>query len=503
MSTFGVWVQGKSPPETLVGEAEFKSLFNISEINLKSYGAVGDGVTDDTAAVIAADDLGKKIFVPDGTYDVTLADTDLDGPYYGSGQIRTVANNKRAPFYSAIKAAPSSLGNHDSPITAFNGDISQVQFPIEHRITGAATLGQPTGSDYEYTPEAYPHYTYLYTSSGWNDSTSGNGGRTAACAYHTRVVNAGQGDAVAYNAIVFVTGTLAGSTHFLANPAGVLFNGGITAGAAGVYMNPYETACSDGGYDVACVGLVNNFDRTVGTGAKSAVWLGYRAQNIGSTECDAVVSATGKWKNGLDLTMSTLDANLSAVSLKATQRIYFNNTAAASGNTGANWFTTTYGGEWLAYNSSVGETQFFGQSTAQFAVGRVASAVNYLQAAGAPTGALPSLYAKGSDTNVSMGYISKGTGSHIFYGSGGSAVEFAIACPASAVNYMEAVGAIAGSASIFRAAGSDTNIDMALTPKGTGTLKFGTHSALVAETVTGYITIKDSGGTTRKIAVVS
>jgi len=47
------------------------------------------------------------------------------------------------------------------------------------------------------------------------------------------------------------------------------------------------------------------------------------------------------------------------------------------------------------------------------------------------------------------------------------------------------------------------NIDVKLTPKGTGVLQYGTHSALTAETVTGYITIKDSGGTTRKLAVVS
>jgi len=47
------------------------------------------------------------------------------------------------------------------------------------------------------------------------------------------------------------------------------------------------------------------------------------------------------------------------------------------------------------------------------------------------------------------------------------------------------------------------NLDVVITPKGTGAVKFGTHSALAAETVTGYITIKDAGGTTRKLAVVS
>ena len=47
------------------------------------------------------------------------------------------------------------------------------------------------------------------------------------------------------------------------------------------------------------------------------------------------------------------------------------------------------------------------------------------------------------------------------------------------------------------------NIDLSLVPKGTGAVRFGTHSALAAETVTGYITIKDAGGTSRKVAVVS
>lgn len=47
---------------------------------------------------------------------------------------------------------------------------------------------------------------------------------------------------------------------------------------------------------------------------------------------------------------------------------------------------------------------------------------------------------------------------------------------------------------------------LAITTTGTvtaGTLKTGTHSAIGAETVTGYITIKDASGTNRKIAVVS
>ena len=51
-------------------------------------------------------------------------------------------------------------------------------------------------------------------------------------------------------------------------------------------------------------------------------------------------------------------------------------------------------------------------------------------------------------------------------------------------------------------AGAD-NIDLSLTPAGAGNVCFGTHSAVGVELVTGYITIKDAGGTTRKLAVIS
>jgi len=53
-------------------------------------------------------------------------------------------------------------------------------------------------------------------------------------------------------------------------------------------------------------------------------------------------------------------------------------------------------------------------------------------------------------------------------------------------------------------AGTGTDdLDLRLTTAGTGVVQYGTHSAVAAETVTGYITIKDAGGTTRKLAVIS
>jgi len=64
--------------------------------------------------------------------------------------------------------------------------------------------------------------------------------------------------------------------------------------------------------------------------------------------------------------------------------------------------------------------------------------------------------------------------------------------------------AITGAAITVETAGTGTdNIDLTLTPAGTGVLKFGSHTALGGESVSGFITIKDSGGASRKIAVVT
>lgn len=42
--------------------------YNLGMINVKDYGAKGDGITDDTDAIQRACDSGKGVLVPDGTY---------------------------------------------------------------------------------------------------------------------------------------------------------------------------------------------------------------------------------------------------------------------------------------------------------------------------------------------------------------------------------------------------------------------------------------------------
>lgn len=464
-------------------------------VSLTDFGAIGDGVTNDTAAVTVAETY-IPVYAPTGTYLTTFANpTALSGKQWGSGQIKTADGNKSAPNFAIISSAPTSTGGlATSILTAFNGDISKVQNAIGHVISGTATLGQPS-TGYSVTYEAVANYTYLLNSSGWNQSTTNNDGRTGISAYFTKADNYGQGDTGCYSGSSFVTGTRAGSTSFLANPAGVLFNGGVSCGTDGVYCNPAEWNCDDRGYDVAAVGLVNNFNRTNNTGAKNVVWMGYRAQSTGTKAADSFLSASGLWNNGLDLVTATLGTNQSAVSLKAAQRIYFNNTATPTGGSGIAWVTNNYGGEYVSYNSALGLVTFYGQNTPQFATARTASSVNYISAGGAPAGVGPQFRSTGTDTNINIGYVTKGTGFHLFYSNETTSTQFAISGNTTAsVNYVLASGAATGSSPLLIADGTDANIDLKLYAKGSGGyVDLGTQTAGSAGALVGYMVIKISG----------
>lgn len=102
----------------------------------------------------------------------------------------------------------------------------------------------------------------------------------------------------------------------------------------------------------------------------------------------------------------------------------------------------------------------------------VASAVNYWNFYGAATGGNLSVYANGSDSNIALSYIAKGTGGQYFYTGASSAIQFAITNTASAVNYLQVTGATTTNDPTITAAGSDTNIDIQLVPKGTGGVRF-------------------------------
>jgi hypothetical protein len=106
--------------------------------------------------------------------------------------------------------------------------------------------------------------------------------------------------------------------------------------------------------------------------------------------------------------------------------------------------------------------------------------------------------------NAFASFNSNGTGSILFGTNGNSGnTQMVVSHTASAVNYVQVTGSATGGRPTISSQGSDTNIDLALTPKGTGNVRFGTYTANMALTVQGYIEIKDSGGTVRRLAVIA
>lgn len=102
---------------------------------------------------------------------------------------------------------------------------------------------------------------------------------------------------------------------------------------------------------------------------------------------------------------------------------------------------------------------------------------NYIQAEGALAGGVPSLSAQGSDANINLGLYGKGSGGVTMWSRG--VIGFSVSNPASAVNYLAAVGSATGGGVTLGAAGSDANVTVAISAKGTGSVQAWSNGAAV------------------------
>lgn len=126
------------------------------------------------------------------------------------------------------------------------------------------------------------------------------------------------------------------------------------------------------------------------------------------------------------------------------------------------------------------------------------SAVNYIWVANSATGLAPNITCGGSDTDISMWLASKGTG-EFFFANDASAIQFKIGNVTSAVNYLRAKGGITTAAAVLEAIGSDTNIDVNIVGKGTGVVKAG---GIEIVTLSGTQTLTNKTLTAPKISEI-
>ena len=164
-------------------------------------------------------------------------------------------------------------------------------------------------------------------------------------------------------------------------------------------------------------------------------------------------------------------------------------------NTSVNFVTRGTGAYTFNTGASIG--------TQQFQISNTSSAVNYVQVTGAATGGRPTISAQGSDTSINMDISAKGFARMFFLVNGARNAEFTYGNQTAGVNgnHVKMFGNAAGTAPVYSVEGADADIDLSLTPKGAGAVRFGTYTVSALLPVAGYITIKDSGGTSRRLLV--
>lgn len=122
--------------------------------------------------------------------------------------------------------------------------------------------------------------------------------------------------------------------------------------------------------------------------------------------------------------------------------------------------------------------------------------IQWFAALNTPTTAIQSTATTAAGTHL----LSFQQGGTFFENNSDFSTCFGINTATGQANYLYVSPATTTNAPSLQAIGADTNVDMLLSCKGSGVVRFGTYTAGVV-TQAGYITVKDSGGTTRRLLV--
>lgn len=455
-------------------------------INVRDFGAVLDGTTNDLAAFNAAIQSvasGQAI------------DIEVDGPAYLSG---ATTNSGRFPKFTFLAGG----GITTTPGGSIGSESSRLSWPIQwarrvpngptyeysnnvpssvsgmssvkhlfRNIVGSASISTANGYGIRnsYTSAAYGSgFDIAHATVGvWNRTSGQDGGQDLAewvvaasptvggpttrwgvfaCEMNVSNCYADTGWSAKRSPLNNWTGVLqivpenddlrGGVATYnalygiVSGPSGDNKADGIPAQVWNAWLMEPNAVCGDG-YGVYASG------NDTGTAARNP---------------NAFLGLAQTWKVGIDLSAATFaDAN-KAIVLKSNDRIQF----------GTGSFPATVSGDSAAATISFG---IDGAEALRLARGG-ASAVNYLNVANAATGGQVNLTAAGSDTNVVLALRSKGTDP--IYLQPNSLTTLRLESVASQVNHWFAYGGATGNGPTLAALGTDTNSSANIQGRGTG-----------------------------------
>lgn len=139
--------------------------------------------------------------------------------------------------------------------------------------------------------------------------------------------------------------------------------------------------------------------------------------------------------------------------------------------------------------------------------GTTTSPVNGLDFIAAATGSDPYVVPQGSDSNINMVLVPKGTGVHILKDPNGNEI-LKSSYVASAVNEVTLKNAATGNAAEVQATGGDTDIDLKLTPKGAGNVVVSTDLEITGNDIVDssgneLISVSSTASAVNEITVVN
>ncbi len=493
------------------------------QLSILDFGAACDGVTDDSNAVVAAGQSGRRVMVPGGLtcYAPGVLQSSLVGNFAGDGHIVTSVGGTpgtgpftpRGPAYSAVRTPPnpqawdqvnSAQDNCSGGFPCWaKFDYSHTLSAEEFHISGAATLGQPLHG-YEGMPGTNAHTLLIDNNSGWNQSHDSNDGRTGASAYSVVLQQNGGGDFGIFGGQLLCgghvgpgdgntspgpNGIINGYTDWLAVPNCGFQGGQLSALAPGQFMQMQEFHFTDFGNDVSAIGSVMGYNRTATTAKINNRWVNelatcnlFRAPD--AIPCDAAYVIGGQWFIGMDFVGAPNIQSFGAtIAQQAGQKITLNGTQTDPTGEG-NPSLTNLGGDWLSDDGYSVILAHNGGTALRIA--NPASPVDWWVLGGAAAGGTVSQHAQGADAAIGALMGDKGGAGVVLESNGVNALR--VAGPANPIGYLNVETAAAGSPMVI-ADYSGGNQDMALAAAGTGLVRIagtaptaGDNSSAVATT---------------------
>lgn len=243
-------------------------------------------------------------------------------------------------------------------------------------------------------------------------------------------------------------------------------------GATDCSANPNYPAASKG--DFYIVSVAGKIGGASGTTVEAGDGYYATADNAGGTEASVGTSWAHVEHNVILGTIATQNANAVAITGGAIDGTTIGGTTAAAITGTTITANTEFRGTVLTSNAA-SDLSFKSSAGEQLRVAHVASVANYGKVTGAAAGSAPFFSVAGSDTNIQVGYESKGTGVMNFRtGGAGGVTQMLVQHAATAVNYVNITGGATGAGPYFAAVGSDTNVAYGVNSKGTGAIAFST-----------------------------